>query len=368
MREGGLQAIAGISKAGSFDDLDKLYRTGPDAIRNRKDMQPGDLDALDKAEKSGNFQQFQNELVRTLAGKGQSDDGATVQRSIDSNIENIKSQIGERLVPYAQKATEGILWMANKLGAGISAPADPSAEKAGRLGPMGYGSGTNPNERVDQSGVAAGPLNSVANGVDAGNAWADGVADKTNRLYGQTQGLAWKYNGAVNDGMKQLAGLGVDPAHAAAIMANAAAESSMDPNARNGNMYGLFQFDKTRQADFQKVMGKSIIGSSRADQIDYMEKSMRAGGEEAGPGKEFWNGSGGDLAGYFARKIERTDHPGKNGMIRDGIASQLEGDINITIQQTMSTPGGGTKTKTLNTKVGKPTAAGSRNQTIHVPG
>ncbi|MFM0224820.1 lysozyme family protein [Paraburkholderia dipogonis] len=125
MREGGLQAIAGISKAGSFDDLDKLYRTGPDAIRNRKDMQPGDLDVLDKAEKSGNFQQFQNELVRTLAGKGQSDDGATVQRSIDSNIENIKSQIGERLVPYAQKGMEAMLWMVNKLGAGISVPVDP---------------------------------------------------------------------------------------------------------------------------------------------------------------------------------------------------------------------------------------------------
>ena len=128
MREGGLQAIAGISKAGSFDDLDKLYRAGPDAIRNRKDMQPSDLDALDKAEKSGNFQQFQNELVRTLAGKGQADDDATVQRSIDSNIENIKSQIGERLVPLAQASTQAMLWMANKFGAGIARPAMPGEQ------------------------------------------------------------------------------------------------------------------------------------------------------------------------------------------------------------------------------------------------
>ncbi|MCX4137907.1 hypothetical protein M0D68_06910 [Paraburkholderia sp. SEWSISQ10-3 4] len=125
VREGGLQAIAGISKAGSFDDLDKLYRTGPDAIRNRKDMQPGDIAAMDKAEQGGNFQQMQNEMVRVLSGKGQEDTQATIQRSIDSNIENIKTQIGERLVPYSQKAMDGILWMANKLGAGIAGPVDP---------------------------------------------------------------------------------------------------------------------------------------------------------------------------------------------------------------------------------------------------
>ncbi|MFM0088922.1 hypothetical protein PQR46_18605 [Paraburkholderia sediminicola] len=125
VREGGLQAISGISKAGSFDDLDKLYRTGPDAIRNRKDMQPGDIAAMDKAEQGGNFQQMQNEMVRVLSGKGQEDTQATIQRAIDSNIENIKTQIGERLVPYSQKAMEGILWMANKLGAGIAAPVDP---------------------------------------------------------------------------------------------------------------------------------------------------------------------------------------------------------------------------------------------------
>ncbi|PNE56290.1 hypothetical protein A8H39_10795 [Paraburkholderia fungorum] len=125
VREGGMQAIAGISKAGSFDDLEKLYRTGPDAIRSRKDMQPGDIAAMDKAEQGGKFQQMQNEMVRVLSGKGQEDTQATIQRSIDSNIENIKTQIGERLVPYSQKAMDGILWMANKLGAGIATPVDP---------------------------------------------------------------------------------------------------------------------------------------------------------------------------------------------------------------------------------------------------
>ena len=53
-------------------------------------------------------------------------------------------------------------------------------------------------------------------------------------------------------------------------------------------------------------------------------------------------------------------------MIRDGIASEIQGDTNITVNvhPTLS----GTRTTTLTAKVGAPTAAGSRNKTIHVPG
>jgi hypothetical protein len=142
----------------------------------------------------------------------------------------------------------------------------------------------------------------------------------------------------------------------------------MRPDARNGNMYGLFQLDKSRQVDFQRVMGKSVVGSTAAEQIEYMVKSMRVGGEEEGPGKDFWAASGGDLAGVFARKIERTDHPGKNSDIRNGIASQL-GDIHITLQQNIAGPTGQSKTKTLNTKVAKPSASGLQTPTIiRLPG
>ncbi|MGY6161844.1 phage tail tip lysozyme [Paraburkholderia strydomiana] len=363
VREGGLQALSGILMTDSFGDLDKLYKSD---IRNRPDMSDSDKSSLDRAEKSGDFQQFQNELVRVLAGKGQEDDAGSTQRSIDANISDMKTMIGERLLPYTQAIMQGVLAFANKI-PGVNI-ADPSAEKSGRLAPMGYGGGTNPNARVDQSGIAAGPMNSIANSVDAGNKWAGGLAEKVNFGYGKAQGLLWKYNGGVNDGMKQLAEMGVDPAHAAAIMANAAAESSMRPEARNGHMYGLFQFDESRQADFQKVMGKSIVGSTAAEQIEYMVKSMRDGGEEAGPGKGFWAASGGDLAGVFASKIERTDHPGKNSDIRNGIASQL-GDIHITLQQNIAGSNGQSKTKTLSTKVGKPSASGIQTPTIiQLPG
>lgn len=153
VREGGLQAISAISKAGDFKSLDALYRNGPDAIRNRSDMSDDDKKRLDAAEQSHNFQQMQDAMVRTLAGKGQADDDASTQRSIDANIENMKSNIGERLVPYSQKAMEGILWMANKLGAGIADPDKGNVYDADKLSQHQGGAGNVSAGNLDRKSV-----------------------------------------------------------------------------------------------------------------------------------------------------------------------------------------------------------------------
>ncbi|NML31340.1 phage tail tip lysozyme [Paraburkholderia antibiotica] len=164
----------------------------------------------------------------------------------------------------------------------------------------------------------------------------------------------------VQSGMAQVQGMGVDKAHAAAIIASAIRESGMNPGAvgDNGKAYGLFQFHADRQADFRKVMGRDIRGSSASEQLEYMYRSMQAGGEEAGPGKAFWASSGKDAARVFSDKIERPADKGKEGDIRSGIAESL-GDVNITLHQTITTPGGQSKTKTLTAKVSKPAAHGS---------
>ncbi|NPT44365.1 hypothetical protein GNZ12_24245 [Paraburkholderia sp. 1N] len=318
IREGGIQAIAGISGASDFDSLDKLYKG---SIRGRPDMSTADTNMLDKAEKSGDFTTFKNELVRVLAGKGQEDTAATIQSRIDSNIADMKTSIGSKLIPYTQGIMQGVLAMANKVpGVHIADPTFVGPPKSAKLVP-----GANP--RVDQSDVAAPALNSIANKVDAGNAWADNMAGKANLAYGAGVGKAYSYRDSVTGGMSQLAGLGIDSAHAAAIMASAIRESSMNPDVTDKKgMYGLFQFDAARQADFKKVMGKDIHGSTQQEQIAYMVKSMQSGGEEAGPGKAFLSASGPDLAGVFARKVERPADPSKESDIRNGIASQLYDD------------------------------------------
>jgi hypothetical protein len=349
VREGGLQGIAAISRAGNANDLQKLW---DGELSKNPGITTDDRDDFTRASKSGSFQDMQKALVRIMSGKGQSDDAATVQRSIDSNIADIKTSIGEKLIPITQAVMQSVRAMANKIpGVNIDDPLLIGPPKSAKDMPGA-------NARVDQTGIGAAQLNAIANKVDAGNSWADSVASKVNYAYGQAQGLGYQYNGATVDGMQQLAGMGIDKAHSAAIMASAVRESSMNPAARSGNMYGLFQFDKGRQKDFQTVMGKSIIGSSAREQIEYMVRSMQAGGEEAGPGKGFWSSSGADAAGYFARKIERTDHPGKESDIRKGIADQLEANITINFEQHNTSANGSTTVKKMSTTVSKPMATG----------
>ncbi|MFM0165770.1 phage tail tip lysozyme [Paraburkholderia sediminicola] len=336
VREGGIQTIAGVTKAADFNELDGLYRNGPDAIRNRSDMSDSDKSALDRAEKGGDFQKFQNELVRVLAGKGQEDDAGSTQRSIDANIADMKTMVGERLIPYTQAIMQGILAFANKIpGVHVQNPEADGGDMF--VGPSS--SAMNPNTKTGH-GVIGGGAGSAASPAPGGSTVGgngsakyirpgttdtsgDDFAGFANGVYGAAIGGAYEVNDSVIGGMNQLSGMGVDKDHSAAIMASAIRESSMNPAAGSVGSYGLFQFDKTRAADFQKVMGKSLYGSSASEQIDYMVRSMKKGGEEAGPGAAFWASDGKDAARVFSDKVERPKEKGKEGDIRSGIASEL---------------------------------------------
>lgn len=353
VREGGLQAIAGISKASSFDDLDKLYRN---SIRGRGDMSPADIGMLDGSEKGGDFQSFQNELVRVLAGKGQEDTQATTQRSIDATLSDIKTKIGDGLLPMTNTIMTGIIKMAGLSG--------PSAAATGAGSPYGFGS--------SGKGLVANPggLSAAAGGSTIGGAGqrnmsghvdnsGEAAAAWTNTTYGAMVGGAYSVKQSTVDGMAQLMGMGIDKPHAAAIMASAIRESSMDPGAGSIGSYGLFQFDKSRAVDFQKVMGKSLYGSGQSDQLTYMARSLRAGGEEAGPGSAFWAANGKDAARVFSDKIERPHDKSKEGDIRSGIADSLNNsDIHITLNQTVNGANGSTKVNKISTKVPVPSAFG----------
>lgn len=407
VREGGLRTIAGLSRADTFGDLDKMYR---DNIRGRADMRPEDIASMDSAEKGGDRQELMNAMVRVLAGKGQEDTQATMQRSIDATLIDIKTKIGDSLLPMTNTIMTGIIKLAGLDG--------PAAAVSGGGAPYGYGSGHSsvdhgnaPDEApgdpsaATQSGapyvfespgkgsmVAMPGIASSATGSPsatgssssrsgstiggAGNARdmrghvdtsGDDLAAWTNKTYGAAIGGGYSVNGSVIDGMGQIMRAGADKEHAAAIMASAVRESGMNPAAvgDNGKAYGLFQFHKDRQDDFAKVMGHSIIGSSQAEQIDYMLRSMKANGEEAAPGKSFWSSGGKDAARVFSDKVERPKDKSKEGDIRSGIAESLNNsDIHITLNQTVTSPGGGQKTKKITTTVPLPSSSGEKFGTI----
>ncbi|MEX3982820.1 hypothetical protein AB4Y45_27990 [Paraburkholderia sp. EG287A] len=150
VRAGGVATLASIHQATSYDSLKSLYDND---IRNRGDLSDDDKARLDKAEKGGNFEEFQNALVRTLAGKGQSDDAATTQRSIDANIADMKASIGQKLVPFTQEIMQDV----SKIGQFFGAiPKDVDLHSSGELGPNGFGGGTGASAAAAGAGAAVG--------------------------------------------------------------------------------------------------------------------------------------------------------------------------------------------------------------------
>ena len=124
--------------------------------------------------------------------------------------------------------------------------------------------------------------------------------------------------------MDQLVDLGWSPEQAAGMAANIKAESSGNPGAvgDRGKAYGLAQWHPDRQANFARVMGKDIRGSSVSEQVAFMDWELRNTEKKAGDmlanarTKE-------DAAAIFSRYYERPGDVAGEAFKRRSIASQI---------------------------------------------
>lgn len=72
---------------------------------------------------------------------------------------------------------------------------------------------------------------------------------------------------------------------AAAIVGNLIHESNLDPNEHTGDggtAYGIAQWHSNRQADFRKLYGKSIQGSSFMEQLEFVDWELKHSHKSAG--------------------------------------------------------------------------------------
>lgn len=125
-------------------------------------------------------------------------------------------------------------------------------------------------------------------------------------------------------------GLGYDKDQAIGATANLEAESGLREGAQNsqGN-YGIAQWDTNRRKLFEKVMGKSIVGSSFFDQLRFSAYEMQ--NTEAAAGASLRNAVGlKSSVSSFANDYERFRSKGmteseyqKEIDRRTGIASQI---------------------------------------------
>jgi hypothetical protein len=367
VREGGLQAISAISKAGDFKGLDALYRNGPYAIRNRSDMSDDDKARLDAADKSGNFQQMQDAMVRTLAGKGQADDVASTQRSIDANIENMKSQIGERLVPYSQKAMEGILWMANKLGAGIT---DPHSEGGSMfMGPPSNARNGKPNFvggiDVSNGDPLAGGAHNAGSFGSLGNAIA-GAYKSARRAIGDTRlsGLEQQYGlpAGLLDGV-----WGAETSWGANNRTSSAgAKGNFQMLDGTAKQYGVQIGSFLSESDGAARMYRDLLKGNGGN----LDKALAAYNWGQGNLNKDIKAHGDDWLKFAPKQtqdyIEKID-PRYRKLAQGGSAgggggnggSDGSGGITVIIEQSNTTNvGGSTKTKKLSTTINPPSASG----------
>jgi len=465
VREGGIQALAGISKTTDFQGVDDLYRKGPDAIRNRKDMSESDLSSLDRAEKSGDFEKFRSELVRVMAGKGQEDDAGSTQRTIDANISDMKTMVGEKLIPYTQAMMEGILAMANKI-PGVNI-ADPSL-----IGPpkSAMGESLPAGSTVVRDMGSAGKITRGGDGLHTatGGTWWDKAVDATagglNWLKGQGQDGSGDPLGIRSNNPLNMLHKGQEDVYSDPTVGIAKATSNLESGyrgltlaqiqdkwtggARTGNtpemianytklMTGAtgLKAGDVPNLDDPKVVAALMKGMIRAEngKMPYSDDQVNAG-VGAGMGRLSTKGFHPDMSiaeeptskqpkpapddmtivsepaekqpkpapddmTIVAETAEKKPKPAPDDMTivaepaakipaKDRSTSAADasaaasaskvgsaagsgapygfggGDINITLQQSVTTPGGATKTKTLSTKVSKPSASGTQTPTI----
>lgn len=124
--------------------------------------------------------------------------------------------------------------------------------------------------------------------------------------------------------LKGLKDLGYNDDHALGILANIKRESSGDPSAvgDSGKAYGLAQWHPDRQKNFEKMMGKSIKGSSIEEQLQFMDWELK--NTERGAGRRLEKTeSAGEAAAAISRWYERPSDKEGEMAKRARMAEQL---------------------------------------------
>ena len=139
---------------------------------------------------------------------------------------------------------------------------------------------------------------------------------------------------SAEDLMKYLMDKGWTKAQAAGIVGSLMVESSLNPDARNGNHYGLAQWDTARQADFEKWSGTKMVGTSWQKQADFLHYEMTEGKEKAA-GDALRNQKDAESAArVFNQGYERPGASDMSGPKRESYANQASQiSINVTAPQ-----------------------------------
>lgn len=134
-----------------------------------------------------------------------------------------------------------------------------------------------------------------------------GIKEKLGYAVGFMQSLGWNRQQAIG------------------IVANLKQESELRPNIEGdgGAAYGVAQWHADRQAEFRRVFGKSIRGSSLEDQLRFVHYEMTKGNEQGAGRKLQATKTAQDAAAVVSRYYERPLARDVEMTRRAGIASSI---------------------------------------------
>jgi hypothetical protein len=286
--------MTALSKTDTFGGVDKVYQD------MRGGLSDSDRDVLDKKEaaaKNGSaadISDFKSEIGRVSAGMGQSDDLGTNMRQAASDLDDIATNIGQRIAPSITNMEMWLEGIAKKM-LGI---------KDEQMGP--------PKPDVAIHGATSMP------GVGA-NAYSTG-----------TGGFGSDQSSSVASLKGYLMSKGMDDAHASGILGNAMRESSLDATKWNPEhtMYGLFQLNGANRKAYDEWAKKnkraSMFDSSARDQIDFTMSQIGPGGSEYSRMGAFRDAKTAGVAGTtFDSGYERPASLAQENPIRFDLANQI---------------------------------------------
>jgi hypothetical protein len=228
--------------------------------------------------------------------------------------ENMPSWLGGEAKPSTELDEEGH-------------PIEPPSGPKVRPGP---GRSVNPRNFRARMGWGPDPANDNTGGARGGA--------RTPGSGGGKVGISGQVRGTADQAMKFFIERGWSKDQAAGIVANLIEESGLDPNigGDNGKAYGIGQWWPDRQAQFQKIFGKSIKGSSFMEQLAFVDWEL--GHTEAKAGNLLRGaGSARDAGAIVSRYYERPAAVQEAMNKRGGMADALVGgtgqvfDVNLNI-------------------------------------
>lgn len=116
---------------------------------------------------------------------------------------------------------------------------------------------------------------------------------------------------------------------AAGLVANIKRESAMNPAAvgDNGKAYGIAQWHPDRQAEFQKLFGKPIQGSTLEEQLAFMQHELTKGRESGAGDRLRQTRTAADAAATVSRYYERPSDKDGEAVRRGQMAMALLGGM-----------------------------------------